>query len=354
MAAPNILEATTHYSKTAVLVVTTTATAILTNSVSSGKVLKVNGLWISNVDGTNSADITIDIYKSSTAYNLAKTITVPADATIDFLSRYLILEEGDLLRLTASADGDLQAVCSYEQISLTSDFLLTDIPDLQLWLDASDSSTLYDATGGGSLTASSGTVRRWIDKSGKGNNVTGSSGPTRTASGQNGLDVLTFSSNVLTSTYTISIASQFTLSAVIKFATSGGQIGVAFGNTSSYGCIGLEANQRTAGLYSSTVGSNLTSTEDYAIGGTVVAAAKSLIVIFGSGVATLYLNGVSVATVSRATTINASTGLSVGAYFSNGYGLNGFICEIAAYSRAISAPELATLNSYYTTKWGIT
>jgi hypothetical protein len=117
MAAPNILGATAHYSKTAVLVVTTTATAILTNAGSSGKVLRVNGLWISNVDGTNSADITIDLYRSATAYHLAKTISVPADSTIDFLSKTLALEEGDSLRLTASADGDLQAVCSYEDIS---------------------------------------------------------------------------------------------------------------------------------------------------------------------------------------------------------------------------------------------
>lgn len=117
MTAPNILAATTHYSKTVVLVVTTSATAILTNAGSSNKVLRVNGLWISNVDGTNAADITIDLYRSATAYHLAKTISVPADSTIDFLSKTLALEEGDSLRLTASADGDLQAVCSYEEIS---------------------------------------------------------------------------------------------------------------------------------------------------------------------------------------------------------------------------------------------
>ena len=117
MAAPNILVATTHYSKTAVLVVTTSATAILTNAGSSNKVLRVNGLWIANVDGTNSADITIDLFRSSVAYRLGSTISVPADTTLDFLSKPLILEEGDSLRLTASANGDLEAVCSYEDIS---------------------------------------------------------------------------------------------------------------------------------------------------------------------------------------------------------------------------------------------
>jgi hypothetical protein len=117
MAAPNILAATTHYSKTAVLVVTTSATAILANSGGSGKVLRINGLWIANVDGTVAADITVDLYRSSVAYRIANTVSVPADATLDILSKPLSLEEGDSLRLTASANGDLEAVCSYEEIS---------------------------------------------------------------------------------------------------------------------------------------------------------------------------------------------------------------------------------------------
>jgi len=117
MAAPNILAATSHYSKTAVLVVTTTVTAIVSNAGSSGKVLRINGLWISNVDGSVAADITVDLFRGSVAYRLASTVGVPADATIDLLSKPISLEEGDSLRLTASANGDLEAICSYEDIS---------------------------------------------------------------------------------------------------------------------------------------------------------------------------------------------------------------------------------------------
>lgn len=117
MAAPNILSATTHYSKTAVLAVTTSAVAIVANSSGSGKVLRVNGLWISNIDGSVAADITVDLYRSGVAYRLSSTVSVPADATIDLLSKTLSLEEGDTLRLTASANGDLEAICSYEEIS---------------------------------------------------------------------------------------------------------------------------------------------------------------------------------------------------------------------------------------------
>ena len=117
MSAPNIVNVTTITGKTAVQAVGTSATAIVTNSASSNKVFKVNALYVSNVDGTNNAEINVDIYRSSTAYHIAKTIVVPADATLDVISKSLYLEEGDALRLTANATSDLEAVCSYEEIS---------------------------------------------------------------------------------------------------------------------------------------------------------------------------------------------------------------------------------------------
>ena len=117
MAAPNIVNVTTITGKTSVLAVTTSATAIVTNSGSSGQVYKINALYVSNVDGTNNADINVDLYRSSTAYHIAKTVNVPADATLDVISKSIYLEEGDSLRLTASANSDLEAVCSYEIIA---------------------------------------------------------------------------------------------------------------------------------------------------------------------------------------------------------------------------------------------
>jgi hypothetical protein len=117
MAAPNIVGVTTITGKTAVQAVTTSATAIVTNAADSGKVFKINALYVSNIDGTNNADLNVDLYRSSTAYHIAKTVNVPADATLDVISKSIYLEEGDSLRLTANADSDLEAVCSYEIIS---------------------------------------------------------------------------------------------------------------------------------------------------------------------------------------------------------------------------------------------
>jgi hypothetical protein len=117
MANPNLLSLTTVSGKTAVQAVTTSATAIVTNSAASGKLIRVKALYVSNVDGTNTATVNADVYRSTTAYHLAKTITIPADATLDIITKDVYLEEGDSLRLTASDSSDLEAICSYEEIS---------------------------------------------------------------------------------------------------------------------------------------------------------------------------------------------------------------------------------------------
>lgn len=119
MAAPNIVGVTTIRGNTEVLAVTTSATAIANNIPSSGKVYKINSLVVSNIDGTNAADITADLFRGGSAYSVASTITVPADASLVVISKEtaVYLEEGDALRCTASADGDLVAICSYEEIS---------------------------------------------------------------------------------------------------------------------------------------------------------------------------------------------------------------------------------------------
>ena len=103
--------------KTAVQAVGVSPTNIVTNSAASNKVYKINALYVSNVDGTNAATVSVDIYRSSVAYHIAKTVSIPADATLDLITKSLYLEEGDSLRLTASAASDLEAVCSYEELT---------------------------------------------------------------------------------------------------------------------------------------------------------------------------------------------------------------------------------------------
>ena len=116
MTAPNIVAVATISGKTAVQAVGTSATAIVTNSSGSGKVQKVNALYVSNIN-TAAATVNVDVYRSATAYRIAYTVSIPAGASLDLISKSLYLEEGDSLRLTASSAGYLEAVCSYEEIS---------------------------------------------------------------------------------------------------------------------------------------------------------------------------------------------------------------------------------------------
>ena len=128
MTAPNIVNVATITGKTAAATISTEAataqdssnadkTPLVINAASSGKVFKVNALYVSNVDGTNNAEISVALYRSSTAYHVAKTILVPTSTTLDIISKAFYLEEGDSLRLTANVASDLEAVCSYEEIS---------------------------------------------------------------------------------------------------------------------------------------------------------------------------------------------------------------------------------------------
>jgi hypothetical protein len=124
MAAPNLLSPTTITGKSVTVDLTTTsATSILSNAASSGKVLKVNSLYVANVDGTATAEITINYYSaaalSGTATQICSTVAVPADATLVVIDKdaYIYLEENTSLGATAGTANDLKVVCSYEDIS---------------------------------------------------------------------------------------------------------------------------------------------------------------------------------------------------------------------------------------------
>ena len=118
MAAPNILNVATINSRSAVLIVTTSAAAILTNAAASGKVLKATTLYVCNI-GTAAATVDVDLFRGAVAYRVTKTLAVPVGSTVAVIEKgdTLNIEEGDTLRLTASASSALEAVCAYEDIS---------------------------------------------------------------------------------------------------------------------------------------------------------------------------------------------------------------------------------------------
>ena len=117
MATPNIVNVATINAKNAAGAITTSRAAAV--DVAAEKIAKINTILIANIDGTNAADVTIEVSidNGSNYVAIAKTISVPADATLSFLENPIYLDETDLLAVTASANSDLTYFVSYEEIT---------------------------------------------------------------------------------------------------------------------------------------------------------------------------------------------------------------------------------------------
>ena len=78
----------------------------------------LHSIFISNIDGVNSADCTIEVYDNSATayYHIGKTLPVPADSTL-VLDKPVNLEASDKLVLTASVSGDLECFLSVLEVT---------------------------------------------------------------------------------------------------------------------------------------------------------------------------------------------------------------------------------------------
>jgi hypothetical protein len=131
MAAPNILGLTTATGKTTYLTPGgTTAVVLLPNAASSGTVLKINQIVAANVNGTSAVDATVSVYTNGgvaqgsapsggTAYPIASTISVPADASLIVVDKttQLYLEEGTSIIVTSGTASGITYTISYELMS---------------------------------------------------------------------------------------------------------------------------------------------------------------------------------------------------------------------------------------------
>ena len=117
MAAPNIVNVATITAKSNVANVNTVFSNLVVNATSSGKAFKVNALYVTNVNGTTTATVSVGLNRAGYSYALANTISVPADAVLDLVSKSIYLEEGDFIQIKADANNGLHAVCSFEELS---------------------------------------------------------------------------------------------------------------------------------------------------------------------------------------------------------------------------------------------
>ena len=128
MAAPNIASLTTITGKTTYLTPGgTAAVVLLPNAAASNNVLKINQIVVANIDGTNAVDATVSIYTNGavaqgsapsggTAFPIASTVSVPADASLIVVDKTtgLYLEEGTSISVTSGTASKLTFSVSYE------------------------------------------------------------------------------------------------------------------------------------------------------------------------------------------------------------------------------------------------
>jgi hypothetical protein len=229
--------------------------------------------------------------------------------------------------------------------SVTSDgdFSPSGISGLQLWLDADDSET---------ITLNGSTVSQWNDKSGNGYNVsqgTASNQPTYTASALNSKNVVRFDGNdELTNGSATVVGGSTNRTVFVVLNSTAGTIayGVTLGDSTSTGQSFGVSRELAVRVNS---GNRVWST--------AVDATHAIVTIVLDGTSTTDLsawkNGSSLTTSSTGTqTINTATGIIVGNGPSGG-NLNGDVAEIIVYNSALSTSDRQSVESYLSTKWGI-
>jgi len=124
MANPNIVNVTSILGETVIGTLTSTLTTLLSNPASSGKVLKINTVLISNVNGTAAQETTLEISPADTgtstnARSIASTISVPADSTLAAVSKdtsFYLMEDKSIIGNVNTAN-QCEFIISYEVIS---------------------------------------------------------------------------------------------------------------------------------------------------------------------------------------------------------------------------------------------
>ena len=229
-----------------------------------------------------------------------------------------------------------------------------------LWLDGSDSSTLYDATSGGSLVAANGTVARWQDKSGNARHVTQSTSgnrPLRKTSVQNSLDAVLFDGTDDRLENTTSAALPNRAKTIIAMVKSSNAVGGTIWQNRSAGNAGLRYVMRLLRIVGisyiagDTNATNTTTTNDFST--SFQSAFLSSQTVTSGGTVAFWTNGTSRTISGSITTEETITGFFIGAL--NGFQFwPGHIMEIVAIDSEASTDTRQKIEGYLAWKWGTT
>jgi hypothetical protein len=332
---------------------------------SSGNISIAGNLGI----GTSSPSTNLDINSNKFRVRNSKT---PSSAT-DTGNTGDICWDSNYVYVCVSANIWVRSPLSTWVVSKSPD----QITGLVGWWDFGDTTTLYNATSGGSnVTADGGSVSRVNDKSGNGKNLIAGNAPVYKTGVANNRGILRFngSSSYLSNSsfpYVNTSWSAFVVCRTTSTAAGGQHPITVFPATNS-------SAPNDDYMYLSLQDTTSSPANDrFGYGGTntaaTSAATRNAFIVYGlsasSGVSVLTVNGTSVATGTATDAGKSSSGiitdiparliLNIGAFVrpANSGGIlfwPGDMCEIVWYSTDISANDKASLVAWLKNKWGIT
>jgi hypothetical protein len=235
------------------------------------------------------------------------------------------------------------------------------IANLAAWFDASDSSTLFDATTGGSLVAADGAVARWEDKSGNGRHATqgtANNRPLRKLALLAGRDALFFDgSNDALRMPQNTIGNSGNLSVFVVWerpqaVTSGTHIILNKGDAASFGATVWELESAIPwygyannAWFASVATTALPAAATFLFGGrTENRISQILVNNQNAGPASSQASGVNA--ISQHIGIMGSGTTGTGP-------TRGDVGEILIYDAALTTSEMSAVSDYLMTKWGI-
>jgi hypothetical protein len=239
-------------------------------------------------------------------------------------------------------------------------FSPANIPGITAWWDASDPSTLFDATSGGIAVAAGGEVARLEDKSGNGRHFTqdtSANRPTRKTSEQNGLDVLrldgtndqmaiaadfsAFFSEDAGTAFVVAKAESVTTNDDIPYLNAC----VLSFDLAIHAFVMLRSNNTAASFgYDNGI---RTASLSYVPGNWKVFSTTH-----GGGSLLFSINGSSPSSTSLGTRTFTSNVLRLGSNSEETVFLDGDVGEIITYNVALSTADREAVETYLMDKWG--
>lgn len=242
----------------------------------------------------------------------------------------------------------------------------SDIPNLNLWYDASVSNSLYLQNGSGTAPTNGQAVQNWIDKQGNGRNAnqaTGNRQPTWQSNQQNGLGSLLFDgvNDVLSLNpiaWSLSLAGQTTF-IVVKASTLSGTPRISQTNTNGFQFFwdtywGIETG---GGRATST---NAGNTTNYVYMGMIFDGTQTdaNTTVQNNKRVKFRINGTE-QTLTFSANANTTTSAAANSLFVGGDSspssnpFTGYIGEMMIWTKTLNTTEISQVETYLKNKWGL-